>query len=253
VTLADVGEPKGSQQKIRAAIPFLMEWDIFLAATPVFANNEHMKTLSPQASPLASTNPRTVVTSEQASILIRAIVAATPNAALTVDADGRPKGYKLPGDQEVYLGYDSYKNRIHVSGCWPYSRIEGEKHQRFGPWGLHPRPGDTAISISADKAPEKIAAEIGRRFMPAYEVVLARCLERREQHETYIRNQNSLTMQVATALNKDAKSNGTHFYLSDNISSGYGSVEVRGDTVKVEVSSLPANKALKLIEFLKTL
>jgi hypothetical protein len=179
-----------------------------------------MRTLSRGAwrdaySPLASTNPRTIFTSEQASILIRAIIAATPNAALTVDADGRPKGYKSPGDQEVYLGYDSYKNRIHVSGCWPYSRIEGEKYQRFGPWDLHPRPGDTEISISADKAPEKIAAEIGRRFIPAYEAVLARCLERREQHETYIRNQNSLTMQVATALNKDAKSNGTHFYLSD--------------------------------------
>jgi hypothetical protein len=85
------------------------------------------------SSPWASTSPRPVFTAEQTDKLIRAIIAATPEAALTVDADGRPKGYKLPGDQEVYLGYDSYKNLIHVSGGWPRSRIAGEGHKQFGP------------------------------------------------------------------------------------------------------------------------
>jgi hypothetical protein len=200
----------------------------------------------------ASTSPRPVFTTEQINNLIRAIIAATPEAALTVDGDGRPKGYNLPGDREVYLSYDSYKHRIHVSGCWPYSRIEGEKHQRFGPWDLHPRPGDTEISISADKAPEKIATEIGRRFMPAYEDVLARCLERREQHEDYMKNQSALAGKISAALGQKS---GTRLDLPANLTETgiYGDVEVSGEKVGFKIRSLDAGNALKLVEFLKTL
>lgn len=229
-----------------------MERDIFLAATPVFVNNEHMKTLSPQGSPLASTNPRTVFTSEQASILIRAIISATPNAALTVDADGRPKGYKLPGDHEVYLSYDSYKHRIHVSGGWPHSRIAGETHKRFGPWDFYPRPEDTGISISADKAPEKIATEIGHRFMPGYINILTQCLRCRDAHELYIKNQSTLAGKISAALGQKL---GTTLDLPANLTEtgAYGDVEVTGENVGFKIRSLNADKALKLVGFLKTL
>jgi hypothetical protein len=229
-----------------------MEWDIFLAATPVFANNEHMKTLSPQASPLASANPRTVFTSEQASILIRAIVAATPNAALTVDGDGRPKGFTLPGEQEVCLSYDNYKHRIHVSGGWPHSRIVGETHKRFGPWDIYPRPADVDITLSADKAPEKIATEISRRFMPGYVQVLTECLRRRDAHENYLKSQAALAAKISAALGQKP---GTILDLPANLTEigVYGDVEVSGENVGFKIRSLDAQKALMLVEFLKTL
>jgi hypothetical protein len=211
-----------------------------------------MKTLSLQASPLASTNPRTVFTSEQASILIRAVVATMPDAALTVDGDGRPKGCTLPGEQEVCLSYDNYKHRIHVSGGWPHSRIIGESHKRFGPWDIYPRPADVDITLSAAKAPEKIAAEIGRRFMPGYVQVLTGCLRRRDAHENYVKNQTALAGKISAALGQKP---GTMLDLPANLTETgvHGDVEVSGENVGFKIRSLDAEKALKLVEFLKTL
>jgi hypothetical protein len=149
------------------------------------------------------------------------------------------------------MRYDSWKHRVTIHGSWPRSRISGETHTQFGPWDLHPRPDETSITVSADKPAAKIATEISRRFMPAYEAVLARCLERREGHEKYMNTQTCVTSDIAAALGQTP--NGTHFHLSSTERGFYGSVDVSGDTVKVEVRSLGAAQALKLIELLKTL
>ena len=66
--------------------PVLMDGHFF-GRNPVFGKNEHMKTTCPQASPLASNNPRSVFSTEQSSNIIHAIVAATPNAVLALDGD----------------------------------------------------------------------------------------------------------------------------------------------------------------------
>jgi hypothetical protein len=127
--------PRVANKKSERHSPVLMDGHFF-GRNPVFGKNEHMNTSSTQPTPLAS------FTTEQANHLIRTIVTATPDAALTVDGDGRPKGYKLLGDEEVYLSYDRYKHGIGVSGVWPRSRIAGESHKQFGPWDLYPRPED---------------------------------------------------------------------------------------------------------------
>jgi hypothetical protein len=176
----------------------------------------------------------------------------SPNAALTTDGDGRPKGYQLPDEQEVYVSYDSYKHRIRVSGGWPRSRIAGESHKQFGPWDIYPRPDEIGISIGADKAPEKIAAEITRRFIPGYIKVLTECLRRRDAHENYVKRQAALAAKISAALGQKP---GTMLVLPANLTETgvYGDVEVSGEKVGFKIRSLDAENALKLVEFLKAL
>jgi hypothetical protein len=207
----------------------------------------------------------TKLDTEQAQTLLAAIVAAV-HGATERKWDNAITGFTLSNDRAVWLNYSSHSHRVRVAGIWPKSRLADEDNKQFGPWDIYPRPADTEITTSADKSPEKIAAEIQRRFMPAYEDVLALCLARRTEHENYVNTECDLASEVASALGYPIDINTVaHWQASRNgcitldlppnlrETSAHGDVEITGSSVGIQIRSLPKQQALRLIEFLKTL
>lgn len=205
-------------------------------------------------------------TNEQAKSAIRAIIACIAGATPRL-VDDRITGFDLPivgtnGTPGAYIAYDEYKHRWTISGRWPHSTIPRD-NQMFHPGiSLHPVPADTEISISATKTPGQVAAEITRRFWPDYFVVWTACNARRIQHEDFLRDRTDLAATLATALAVSVPALDPNrepvLDLPGNIRTGeesaYGDITVNSGTrVQVNIRSLAADKALKLIEFLKTL
>lgn len=96
------------------------------------------------------------------------------------------------GEEVIWIGFDRYKNRLHISGLWPRSRTPGDNSQ-FSHWDVDYRSEPPGITVDANKSAERIKRDIERRFLPAYRALLAKCLEARDRHDHYIacRNQNA--------------------------------------------------------------
>ena len=181
-----------------------------------------------------------------------------PGSTVKLGVNGWGHTIALDGEAGIFFHYDSRGHRFNISGCWPRSRTPGaDSRASFTPRDLNHQAPDTSINVSAGKGAKQIASDINRRFLPAYREVFARCLERRQQSEDYAAKQNELAGKVARALNVSLKQGdrAKNFDLPSNLTEGsaYGSIEVSGDSVRFEVRSLDADRALKLIEFLKSL
>lgn len=194
--------------------------------------------------------------------LLIAVAAQFPLAVLPKNSDDkRPRGNLLLGDGSemgLWLRYDSFKNRLEVGGHWPSSRVAGDS-QSFTPNDLYnPREASPAITVDADKSPEKIASDIRRRFLPDYARVFARCVERRDAHEAYVKNINATAKKLAFSIGTDAHGSGGNRFLTPHISFYksvlplVGDIEVRSEYCAVKLD-VPNDKVEKLLEFLKTL
>lgn len=181
-------------------------------------------------------------------------VGARPRVVDYGSDDQRVNGFDLEGEEGLYVSYDPYKNRFCISGKWPGSKTPNDG-TCFTPSCL-PSP---SITVDAEKSDEQIARDITRRFLPAYREVLAKCIERRDAHDAYIRKVNGLAAELAEIL---GTSNGGRYHndrdpvrrnvrLPDNV--GYGEIEAGTDSATFTIRALPADKARKLAAFLKTL
>jgi hypothetical protein len=195
-----------------------------------------------------------------ASRVVEAIVNQFPGATAVADGDRRPHGLTFTNEEAFTVHYRNHEHRFVVSGSWPRSRLPGEGSKQFTPSDLwNPRAEYPSITVDADKPPEKIAADIKRRFLPEYRAVLARCVEARDIHEQYVKSCNSLAEEIATLLGESShehagKSHGPLrpvVEVPDGL--GYGSIEVSRDSAHFDLHSVPADKARKLAAFLKTL
>lgn len=184
--------------------------------------------------------------------VIRALLKFLTDYAVSVDADGIPHGLDGPGEDRIWISYDSHKHRFTISGRWPCSKIDNSTFTPSGLW--NPKPDSPSIGVDADKSAEQIAKDIARRFLPAYRQVLKRCQEARDNHDSYIRNSNNLARDIAGILGAKARGNygnkgpeQRHIY-ADGIE-----VETSADSASFKIRSLSAEKARQLAAFLKNI
>ena len=104
------------------------------------------------------------------------------------------------------------------------------------------------ITVARNRPPEKIAAEIERRFLPWYTAAYAEELERAAQHDAARNRQHELTADLAAILGPDITpridGNPTHIYAKGLTVEVHGngdvSIELRYTTVKIAKAVLRA-------------
>ena len=154
--------------------------------------------------------------------------------------DGTGKG--------IHVNSTQAKGRLYLSGMWP-STSDREAC----------RPDKCQhITVARDRPPEKIAAEIERRFLPWYTAAYAEQAERAAKHNAARNRQQEVTVELAAVLGQGAarrlQSNPNQVYASGLTVDVHGngesvSIEVRYKSVKVAKAVLKAIvKAGGLIE-----
>jgi hypothetical protein len=148
------------------------------------------------------------------------------------------------------LSYDRHKNRIHVSGNWP-AMPDG----RF--W--YPRYGDESpgITVSADRAPDAVAKDIARRFLPAYRTLLAKARAEvrgaQEYRNATERNFAELVAAGAPYIRPhQGQNNGDERTASiyDAPGVSYGTIRVGGQSVQFDRLSMTPEFATKFAAFI---
>ena len=132
---------------------------------------------------------------------IEEIAALFPVAVIERDGDGNADSFRLNGDERVHIGYNSWGakgHRLHISGCWPRSKIPGDNSQ-FTHRDVDYKSESPSITVDANKSAEQIKRDIERRFLPAYRALLAKCLEARDRHDAYIHDCNATARTIAKA------------------------------------------------------
>ena len=171
-----------------------------------------------------------------------------PDAGWTLEPADMDAFYKSPAlcntrGERFWLGLDEYKRRVTVHGTYgtmPDGRM----------WIPRDRVRDAvdpAPTISADKAPDLIAKDIGRRFLPDYRKYLD--LYRADVADaTAFRAATSSLFDEIVALGNgwikpntrnDERSTERTASLYDAPGINYGDLRVSGDSVRIEVSATP--------------
>ena len=145
--------------------------------------------------------------------------------------DGTGKGMHISATQA--------KGRLYISGMWPTD----SDHQQCNPdKPLH-------ISIARNRPPEKIAADLQRRFLPWYTAAYAEQAERATRQNDRRNRQQEITVELAALLGDDAtrrlQSNPNQVYapgLTVDVHGGgeTASVELRYKSIKVVKAVLRA-------------
>ena len=110
-----------------------------------------------------------------------------------------------------------------------------------------PRPHTVAtIRVRVDRSPAIIAKEIKRRFLPQYQPVLEKAMERKFSHEDYDRDRLSLGQELAAILGVQCNEDGHSVF---GIGEGsYADVEAGGEgTACLNLRSIPADKARAIL------
>ncbi len=89
--------------------------------------------------------------------------------------------------KEIHVNMTAKKGRFTISGGWP---LDSDRQQHI------PRDSMT-ITIARDRPPEKIAAEIQRRFLPWYTAAYAEQLGYANNHNDSRKRQQELTVELA--------------------------------------------------------
>jgi len=100
--------------------------------------------------------------------------------------DGTGKG--------IHVNSTQAKGRLYLSGIWP---CDSDRQQCTPDKPLH-------ITIARNRPPEKIAAEIARRFLPWYTAAYAEQTDRAAQHNAARNRQQEVTVELAALLGDDA-------------------------------------------------
>jgi len=100
--------------------------------------------------------------------------------------DGTGKG--------IHVNATQAKGRLCISGTWPTD----SEHRLHGP-DKHLR-----ITIARDRPPEKIAADIQRRFLQWYTAAYAEQVERVKQHNAVRTRRQEVAVELAALLGQEA-------------------------------------------------
>ncbi len=142
----------------------------------------------------------------------------------------------------IFTGSESYfflrddRNRIEVNGNFHLlaKQKSGEPRSTwFGP------KVSVSITVAASKSPEVIAADIKRRFLPAYDAAFIQAAGQRATNDSYFTNVANLKAEVEQAIG--------------SASQWPVSFECGHDSAAFHVHGLKRDDALKLAAFLKTL
>ncbi len=139
----------------------------------------------------------------------------------------------------IHVNATQAKGRLYLSGCWPTD----SEHRVHGPnKHLH-------ITIARNRPPEKIAAEIQRRFLPWYRVAYAEQAELAVQRNAARNRQQEVTVELAVILGSEAsrrlQSNPNQIYASGLTVDVHGngesaSVQLRYKSIKTVKAVLKA-------------
>jgi hypothetical protein len=153
--------------------------------------------------------------------------------------------------------------KVHVT----FSRPRDAKNGHIDIYGdafnggpINQRITDPSINVSLSKSAEQIANDIARRLMPESERIFALVNERINSANAYEISRDALTQRVCDAIH------GKNWVLSKyeqesrklslggvESGSGYGDVRIdSGDSVTFSLSSIPADKAVELVQFLQS-
>jgi len=139
----------------------------------------------------------------------------------------------------LHVNMTQAKGRFYISGMWP---TDSDRQQCIPAKPQH-------ITIARNRPPEKIAADLQRRFLPWYMAAYAEQAERAAQHNASRNRQQEVTVELAALLGNGAshrlQSNPNQIYASgltvDVHSNGEtASIELRYTTVKVAKAVLRA-------------
>jgi hypothetical protein len=140
----------------------------------------------------------------------------------------------------VSLNLHCRENRINVGGEY------FDKNGSSFPY--RDKRADT-ITISPDREPRTLAKDILRRFIPAYLEAYALGQQQYENHVKYVNAKEALVSKFIAICGKDKRRNDTiHVYKQDG---GYFDLTVDGeDSVRLDLRSVPAAKALKIVKLM---
>ena len=145
--------------------------------------------------------------------------------------DGTGKG--------IHVNSTQAKGRLYLSGIWP---CDSDRQQCTPDKRLH-------ITVARNRPPEKIAAEIARRFLPWYTAAYAEQTDRAAQHNAARNRQQEVTVELAALLGDDAtrrlQSKTNQVYapgLTVDVHGGgeTASIELRYKSIKVVKAMLQA-------------
>jgi hypothetical protein len=178
-------------------------------------------------------------------------------------SDACPKIHLNAGGY-LYLRAGYPGNKVEVNGNFhlPVLKPNGEsRNEYFGDrWGSNGvKIVNPSISFNADKGAPKCAADIIRRFLPAYAENYKLAVERRDAEATHVALSNGVKAAIEQAVgDRTHNRDGNDFSLTVNRGDEAGALHLKfrvsGETAEVAVNTyLPADKVLRVIEFLKTL
>jgi hypothetical protein len=135
------------------------------------------------------------------------------------------------GELAICLHVD-HKKRLNISGAWPYAEGQPLTSPRDiyidGKYQESP-----SISVSMGRPPEKLAADILRRFIPEYLRLYNLCLERLQANELAEKQQFTVAQDFAKIMGDKTTNAHASWYGEDC----YGHVDVNsgGDTATLEL------------------
>ena len=136
----------------------------------------------------------------------------------------------------IHLNMTQAKGRLYISGMWPWT----SDRQQYRPDKCQ------HITIARNRPPEKIAAEIQRRFLPWYTAAYAEQAERVKQHNASRNRQQEVTVELAALLGSEAsrrlQSNPNQIYAPGLTVDVHGSGE--SASVQLSCKSIKAIKAV---------
>lgn len=142
--------------------------------------------------------------------------------------------------------------QVHISGDWPK---DGDQYRGPREWGVIPY-GDTAptINVSVSRGPEKVAADIARRFLAVYSPLWVRCCNQQAQNDAYRAQVRALGEALRDLLPLSDLRAGDSPLLSIGASSVgvYGELQPNGESVTFRGVSLPVPLALDVARLIGT-
>lgn len=164
---------------------------------------------------------------------------------------------RLDMGASIYISWSDHKRtHVSVSGSFPQNH-EGHTYR--------PQSYDkleyASIKVSCNKTPERIGKDIETRFLPNYLKAYSEMNQRASSSDLYYNNSIQAAQAVATFckadLDKDYNSKKKHpkfniTIVSTSFEDSSVHVEAHGAKVKMDISYVTAEMAIKIIHLIKT-
>ncbi len=147
------------------------------------------------------------------------------------------------GEECLHFTSGNYelKDRLKISGNFPRT----EKGEYIDPYDYRDKRHEITVSIT--KTTEQIARDIERRFLPLYRELLNRVIQRVNQSNEYDRTCTENLEEIKGKKLTEEEKKQHRFELHGEI---YGEFSVHGDSVKIELNSVPVEMAKKVMQLI---